>query len=39
MKNFRMLESIVGDLEAKIDQSLEELAMVHTELEDNKNHS
>lgn len=34
-----MFESMVADLEARIDQSLEELALVQTELEDNKNNS
>ncbi|KAL4512581.1 hypothetical protein ABPG72_020418 [Tetrahymena utriculariae] len=35
----RMFEAMVADLEARIDQSLEELALVQTELEDNKNNS
>lgn len=36
---FRESENVITDLENKIDKTLEELAIVQTELEDNKNKS
>lgn len=34
-----MLETMITDLENKLDKLIEELAIVHTELDENKNSS